>query len=48
MIMMLDLLKEAGIFRNVGVGVYAGENLIHARTPPQYVPDLISELFKIN
>ena len=45
-IMMLDLVKEAGIFRSRGVGVYAGEDLIHAGTPPQYVPDLISELFQ--
>lgn len=45
-IMMLDLVKEAGIFRSGGVGVYAGEDLIHAGTPPQYVPDLISELFQ--
>lgn len=45
-IMMLDLVREAGIFRKGGVGVYAGENLIHAGTPPQYVPDLISELFQ--
>lgn len=45
-IMMLGLVKEAGTFRSGGVGVYAGENLIHAGTPPQYVPDLISELFQ--
>lgn len=45
-IMMLDLVKEAGIFRSGGVGVYAGENLIHAGTPPQYVADLISGLFR--
>lgn len=45
-IMMLDLVKEAGVFRSGGVGVYAGEDLIHAGTPPQYVPDLISELFQ--
>lgn len=45
-IMMLDLVKEAGIFRSGGVGVFAGEDLIHAGTPPQYVPDLISELFQ--
>lgn len=44
-IMMLDLVKESGIFRNKGVGVYAGSDLIHAGTPPQYVPELISELF---
>jgi len=45
-IMMLDLVKEAGIFRSGGVGVYAGEDIIHAGTLPQYVPDLISELFQ--
>ena len=44
-IMMLDLVKKAGIFRSGGVGVFAGDDLIHAGTPPQYVPDLISELF---
>ncbi len=45
-IMMLDLVKESGVFRSGGVGVYAGEDLIHAGTPPQYVPGLISELFE--
>lgn len=44
-IMMLDLVKESGIFRNKGVGVFAGSNLIHAGTPPQYVPELVGELF---
>ena len=44
-IMMSDLMKEAGIFRSKGVGIYAGDDLIHAGTPPQYVPDLMSELF---
>jgi len=42
---MTDLVKEAGIFRSKGVGVYAGSELIHAGTPPQYVPNLIAELF---
>ena len=32
-IMMDDLVKEAGVFRSKGVGVYAGEQLIHAGTP---------------
>ena len=45
-IMMIDLVRESGIFRSGGVGVYAGEALIHAGTPPQYVPGLISELFQ--
>lgn len=45
-IMMLDLVKEAGVFRSSGVGVFEQEQLIHAGTPPQYVPDLISDLFQ--
>lgn len=44
-IMMDGLVKEAGIFRSKGVGVYAGENLIHAGTPANYVPDLVGQLF---
>jgi Fic family protein len=44
-IMMEGLVKEAGIFRSKGVGVYAGEQLIHAGTPANYVPDLIGQLF---
>lgn len=42
---MADLVKESGTFRSKGVGVYAGTELIHAGTLPQYVPDLIQELF---
>ncbi len=45
-IMMSDLVKESGVFRSRGVGVYAGESLIHAGTPPQHVPGLIAELFR--
>lgn len=44
-IMMAGLVEEAGRFRSKGVGVYAGTELIHAGTPPQYVPELIGELF---
>lgn len=43
--MMNGLVSEAGTFRSKGVGVYAGEQLIHAGTPPQYVPELMKELF---
>lgn len=43
--MMNGLVNEAGCFRSKGVGVYAGERLIHAGTPPQYVPDLMKQLF---
>lgn len=44
-VMMTELVKEAGTFRSSNVGVYAGEKLIHAGTPPQYVPRLVQELF---
>ena len=44
-IMMEGLVKEAGIFRSKGVGIYAGKQLIHAGTPANYVPDLIGQLF---
>lgn len=44
-IMMGGVVKEAGVFRSKGVGVYAGEQLIHAGTPANYVPDLIGQLF---
>ena len=44
-IMMTGLVKEAGIFRSKGVGVYSGDQLIHAGTPANYVPELIGQLF---
>lgn len=44
-VMMTGLVGESGTFRSKGVGVYAGTELIHAGTPPQYVPDLMQELF---
>ncbi|MCR4599700.1 MAG: Fic family protein [Acetatifactor sp.] len=44
-IMMEGLVKEAGVFRSKGVGVYAGEQLLHAGSPANYVPDLIGQLF---
>lgn len=44
-IMMGGLVKEAGVFRSKGVGVYAGEQLIHDGTPANYVPGLIGQLF---
>lgn len=44
-IMMEGLVKDAGSFRSGNVGVYAGEELIHAGTPAKYVPDLIQQLF---
>lgn len=44
-IMMSGLVKEAGSFRSGNVGVYAGTQLIHAGTPANYVPELMSQLF---
>ncbi len=44
-IMMNGLVKEAGQFRSGNVGVYHGDQLIHAGTPAHYVPDLIRQLF---
>lgn len=38
-VMMDGLVMGAGTFRNTGVGVYAGDQLIHAGTPAQYVPE---------
>ncbi len=43
--MMSNLVSEAGTFRSRGVGVYAGEQLIHAGTPAQYVPETMKDLF---
>ena len=43
--MMNDLIKDAGCFRTGNVGVFDGENLIHAGTPAHYVPELMQGLF---
>ena len=44
-VMMDGLVMGAGTFRNTGVGVYAGDQLIHADTPAQYVPEAMRQLF---
>ena len=44
-IMMGGLVNEAGQFRSGNVGVYSGEQLIHAGTPANYVPELVEQLF---
>lgn len=44
-LMMKDLVKENGLFRSGGVGVFEGEQLIHAAPPANYVPKLIADLF---
>ena len=44
--MMKDLINEAGRFRSENAGVYAGNVLIHAGTPANYVPEVMGDLFK--
>ena len=44
-IMMDGLVKEAGKFRSKNVGLYAGDQLIHAGIPAKYVPEMIEQLF---
>ena len=43
--MTAELVKESGTFRSGNVGVFAGDQMIHAGTPAKLVPDLIKELF---
>lgn len=43
-VLMNELTKEAGTFRNGGVGVFAGEQLVHMAPPANQVPHLIKEL----
>ncbi len=43
-ILMNELTKEAGTFRNGGVGIFAGQQLVHMAPPANQVPHLIKEL----
>ena len=43
-ILMNDLTKEAGAFRQGSVGIFAGETLVHMAPPAQRVPQLIKDL----
>lgn len=43
-ILMRDLTDDAGTFRKKGVGVMAGERVVHMAPPAQRVPGLINEL----
>ena len=43
-ILMNELTKEAGTFRSGGVGVFAGEQLVHMAPSANQVPHLIKEL----
>jgi len=43
-ILMRDLTKDAGCFRVGGVGVFAGEQLVHMAPPAYLVPEQIQQL----
>lgn len=45
-VMMEALVDNAGRFRNKGVGVFAGKQLIHMAPPADRVPYLINDLFE--
>ena len=44
-ILTADLINESDRFCTKGAGVYQGNQLIHAGTLPQYIPELIDQLF---
>ncbi len=44
-IMTSELIKESGRFRGKNAGVYQGDKLIHMGTLPEYIPELINNLF---
>lgn len=43
--MTTQLVKDAGHFRSLGVGVFEGNKLIHAGANYQFVPQLVTDLF---
>ena len=44
-IMTSELIKESGRFRSKNAGVYQGDKLIHMGTLPEYISELINNLF---
>jgi hypothetical protein len=44
--LMSGLIDEAGIYRHSGVGVMAGQQVIHMAPPADRVPQLIADLFR--
>ena len=44
-LMTEGLVKESGEFRSSDVGVFSGEEVVHIGARPQFVPQLIEELF---
>lgn len=45
-ILMNDLTKEAGIYRSGGVGIFAGDDLVHMAPPASLIPEQISQLLE--
>ena len=45
-LMMKDLVQNAGRYRQEGVGVFNGEQLLHMAPPAERVPQLMGDLFK--
>lgn len=45
-LMMAGLIDEAGVYRSSGVGVMAGEQVIHMAPPPDRVPVLMQDLLR--
>ncbi len=45
-LLMTGLIQETGVFRQGGVGVFAGERLVHMASPAKQVPQLITELLQ--
>lgn len=45
-ILMHDLTKEAGIFRNGRAGIFAGDQLVHMASPAMHVPELMIQLIE--
>ena len=44
-ILMIDLTKEAGCLRSGGVGIFAGEQLVHMAPSATVIPELLENLF---
>lgn len=45
-LLITGLIQETGVFRQGGVGVFAGERLVHMAPPAKQVPQLITELLQ--
>ena len=46
-LMMSDLVEQNGKYRNGGVGVFDGKQVVHMAPPADRVPFLMSDLFMI-